>query len=130
MDTLSRGTHPGDGLAQQHCVPWRTGEPPLTGQHLVELHRLVPDWHVIEHAGLTHLHRAFTFDTFAEALAFTEKVGKLAQLEEHYPSLVTEWGRVQVSWWTRPLRGLHRNDFVMAAKTDRLYSRSPVVAHE
>lgn len=129
MDTLSHDMQARDALAQQHCAAWRTSEGPVAGKQLVELHRLVPDWHVIEHGGLTHLQRAFIFDTFAEALTFTNKVAGLAHAEEHYPSMVTEWGRVQVSWWTRPLRGLHRNDFIMAAKTDQLYHHVPTIVH-
>ena len=129
MDTLSHDAQARDTLAQQHCDPWRTGELPIAGKRLLELHRLVPDWHVIEHAGLTHLQRTYTFDTFAEALAFTDKVGRLAHAEEHFPTIVTEWGKVRVSWWTRPINGLHRNDFIMALKTDRLYQRAPVIIH-
>lgn len=129
MDTLSPDAQARDALVQRHCAPWRRGELPVIGKHLLDLHRLVPEWHVIEHAGLTHLQRMYTFDTFAEALAFTERVGRLAQAEEHFPAIVTEWGKVRVSWWTRPISGLHRNDFIMAAKTDRLYQRTPVVAH-
>lgn len=128
MDTLSHEVQARDALAQQHCVAWRTGEQPVAGKQLLELHRLVPEWHVIEHAGLTHLQRTFAFDTFSEALSFTDKVGGLAQAEEHFPSVVTEWGRVQISWWTHPLRNLHRNDFIMAAKTDKLYTHAPVVS--
>lgn len=129
MDTLSPEAQARDTLAQQRCIPWRTGERPVAGKPLLEMHRLVPDWHIIEHAGLTHLQRVFTFNTFAEALAFTDAVGRLAQAEEHFPAIVTEWGKVRVSWWTRPLNGLHRNDFIMAAKTDALYSRALVLSH-
>ncbi|HSE95394.1 MAG TPA: 4a-hydroxytetrahydrobiopterin dehydratase, partial [Methylomirabilota bacterium] len=60
------------------------------------------------------------FPTFVAALDFTNRVGALAEAEGHHPALLTEWGRVTVSWWTHAIRGLHRNDFVMAAKTDRL----------
>jgi 4a-hydroxytetrahydrobiopterin dehydratase len=66
------------------------------------------------------LERAFKFKDFAEALAFTIKVGEIAEAEGHHPALLTEWGRVTVTWWTHKIRGLHRNDFIMAAKTDHL----------
>jgi 4a-hydroxytetrahydrobiopterin dehydratase len=67
------------------------------------------------------LRRIFSFDDFAQALEFTNKVGVLAEEEGHHPALLTEWGRTTVTWWTHKIRGLHRNDFVMAAKTDVLY---------
>jgi 4a-hydroxytetrahydrobiopterin dehydratase len=67
------------------------------------------------------LERTFKFKDFAEALAFTHQVGVIAEAEDHHPTLITAWGIVTVSWRTHKIRGLHRNDFVMAAKTDQLY---------
>ena len=63
----------------------------------------------------------FKFKNFVQALEFTNQVGRLAEEECHHPALLTEWGRVTVTWWTHKIKGLHRNDFVMAAKTDELY---------
>jgi 4a-hydroxytetrahydrobiopterin dehydratase len=79
---------------------------------------------VVEHDGIARLERAFGFPTFADALAFTNRVGTLAEAEGHHPALLTEWGRVTVTWWTHKIRGLHRNDFIMAAKTDALFTQS------
>ena len=59
-------------------------------------------------------------DDFAQALEFTKKVGELAEEDAHHPALLTEWGRTTVTWWTHKIKGLHRNDFIMAAKTDKL----------
>lgn len=70
--------------------------------------------------GISHLERTFRFKNFAQALAFTNRVGELAESEGHHPQLLTEWGKVKVSWWTHIIRGLHQNDFIMAAKTDLL----------
>ena len=67
------------------------------------------------------LERTFRFKNFRLALAFTDRVGELAESEAHHPQIVTEWGEVAVAWWTHAIRGLHRNDYVMAAKTDQLY---------
>ena len=67
------------------------------------------------------LTREFKFRDFAQALAFTDRVGALAEEEDHHPAILTEWGKVTVAWWTHKIRGLHRNDFVMAAKSDGLY---------
>ena len=60
-------------------------------------------------------------EDFAEALEFTNDVGAIAEEEGHHPAILTEWGRVTVTWWTHKIRGLHRNDFIMAAKTDQIY---------
>jgi len=83
----------------------------------------VSDWDIVELDGIKRLRRVFSFDDFAKALKFTNKVGELAEEEGHHPALMTEWGRTTVTWWTHKIRGLHRNDFVMAAKTDVLYQR-------
>jgi len=88
---------------------------------VAELRQEVPAWAVVEREGVPRLERTFSFRNFAEALRFTNRVGELAEEEGHHPALLTEWGKVTVAWWTHKIRGLHRNDFVMAAKTDRLY---------
>ena len=109
-----------------HCAPLHAGEGVVHGKELLDLHRTVPDWHIVEREGTSSLQRVFTFGSFAEALAFTDRVGALAQAEEHDPAILTEWGQVRVSWWTHALKGLHRNDFIMAARTDALYAhRAP-----
>jgi 4a-hydroxytetrahydrobiopterin dehydratase len=88
---------------------------------MAELKPKVPEWQVVEQAGVKRLKRVFKFDDFAQALAFTNRVGEIAEEEGHHPVLVTEWGRVTVTWWTHKIGGLHQNDFIMAAKTDQLY---------
>jgi 4a-hydroxytetrahydrobiopterin dehydratase len=77
----------------------------------------------VERDGVKRLERVFKFRNFVEALGFTNKVGELAEAENHHPALLTEWGRVTVTWWTHAVKGLHRNDFIMAAKTDQAYTR-------
>jgi 4a-hydroxytetrahydrobiopterin dehydratase len=84
-----------------------------------DLLRQIPGWTVVERAGVRELERVFTFADFARALAFTNRVGALAEAQGHHPALLTEWGRVTVRWWTHAIHGLHRNDFIMAARTDR-----------
>ncbi len=90
---------------------------------MAEYRPQVAQWQIVEHEGVKRLERSFKFKNFAEALAFTNQVGELAEAEEHHPAILTEWGRVRVTWWTHKIHGLHRNDFVMAAKTDKLYAR-------
>lgn len=105
-------------LARERCVPCRGGEPPATDAEIRELVSRLPGWTLVERGGIRRLERVFTFPDFARALAFTDRVGALAEAEGHHPALLTEWGRVTVTWWTHAVRGLHRNDFIMAAKTD------------
>jgi 4a-hydroxytetrahydrobiopterin dehydratase len=92
----------------------------VTDTELAELHMQVPDWEVVELDGIKRLRRVFPADDFAQALEFTKQVGELAEEEGHHPALLTEWGRTTVTWWTHKIKGLHRNDFIMAAKTDQL----------
>ena len=108
-------------LTQFKCVPCRGGEPTVTDAELVEFVPQVPDWQIVEREGIQRLERVFKFKNFVQAMAFTHRVGELAESEGHHPAILTEWGRVTVTWWTHKIRGLHRNDFIMAAKTDQLY---------
>jgi 4a-hydroxytetrahydrobiopterin dehydratase len=110
-----------DTLTQMKCVPCRGDEPTVTDEEIEALHPQVPDWQIVEQDHIKRLQRAFKFKNFAEALQFTNKVGALAEEEDHHPALLTEWGKVTVTWWTHKIKGLHRNDFIMAAKTDKLY---------
>ena len=109
-------------LAQSPCVACDGGAPRTAGEALRALLREVPDWRCETRDGVEQLERTFAFANFAEALAFTNAVGALAEEHNHHPSLLTEWGRVRVTWWTHTIKGLHRNDFVMAAKTDQAVS--------
>lgn len=108
-------------LAQFHCVPCRGGEPTLTDQEIARFKPEAPEWVVIEKEGILRLERTFKFKNFVQALEFTNRVGELAEEQGHHPALLTEWGKVTVTWWTHKIKGLHRNDFIMAAKTDKLY---------
>ncbi len=107
-------------LSAERCVACRRDSPRVTEAEIAELRREVPDWQLRERDGIARLERAFHFPDFAAALAFTNRVGVLAEEEGHHPALLTEWGRVTVTWWTHKIHGLHRNDFIMAAKTDAL----------
>ncbi len=104
----------------ERCVPCHGGSPLATAEEEAALTPLIPDWQKKERNGVPRLVRTFRFPGYREALAFTQRVGELAEEEAHHPSLLTEWGKVTVSWWTHAIRGLHRNDFLMAAKTDAL----------
>ncbi len=109
-------------LAEMKCEVCRVGSPTLTEAEIARYHPQVPEWRIAEVGGEKRLERAFKFRNFAEAIAFTDRVGQAAESENHHPLICTEWGRVTVSWWTHKIGGLHQNDFVMAAKTDQLYT--------
>ena len=109
-------------LAEESCVACRADTPRMTAEQIQVLKREVPQWSVIERDGIPRLERVFSFSNFVEALAFTNAIGGLAEAAGHHPALTTEWGRVTVGWWTHAIGGLHRNDFVMAAKTDERYA--------
>jgi 4a-hydroxytetrahydrobiopterin dehydratase len=111
-------------LSAERCVACRRDSPRVTASELTELKQEIPDWQLLERDGIARVERVFHFPNFADALAFTNRVGALAEAEGHHPALLTEWGRVTVTWWTHKIRGLHRNDFIMAAKTDALVAES------
>jgi 4a-hydroxytetrahydrobiopterin dehydratase len=107
-------------LAREQCVSCRRDAPTVTDAELAELAPRVPEWQVVEVDGVKQLQRAFSFDDFGAAMRFANAVADLAEEEGHHPALLVEWGKTTVTWWTHKIRGLHRNDFVMAAKTDAL----------
>ena len=107
-------------LSEMKCTACRGDDPTLTDAEITELRSQVPEWQLVQREGIKRLERVFRFGDFSKALAFTNRVGEQAEEEGHHPALLTEWGKVTVSWWTHKIRGLHRNDFIMAAKTDRL----------
>ena len=109
-------------LEKEKCIPCSGGVPTLTDAEIdLYYSQLKKHWGIVERDGMKRVEKSFKFKDFSEALAFTNKVGELAEKEGHHPDILTEWGKVTVSWWTHKIRGLHKNDFVMAAKTDGLY---------
>jgi 4a-hydroxytetrahydrobiopterin dehydratase len=108
-------------LTEQKCVACRVGAPSVTAEEINELKPQIPEWQIITEEGIPKLNRSFKFKNFKDAISFTDAVGEEAEIEGHHPRLTTEWGKVAVTWWTHKIRNLHRNDFIMAAKTDRIY---------
>jgi 4a-hydroxytetrahydrobiopterin dehydratase len=108
-------------LSDLRCVPCRGGEPVLTADEITEFLPQVPQWKVVDVDQVLRLERVFMVKNFVQALEFTNRVGALAEEEGHHPAILTEWGRVTITWWTHKIKGLHRNDFIMAARTDQLY---------
>jgi 4a-hydroxytetrahydrobiopterin dehydratase len=107
-------------LGEMKCEPCHGGMPPLTDAEINQYYTQLQSWSVVEKDGIKRLEKSFKFKDFAEALAFTNRVGEIAEKQGHHPDILTEWGKVTISWWTHKINGLHRNDFIMAAKTDAL----------
>jgi 4a-hydroxytetrahydrobiopterin dehydratase len=109
-----------DALTAEKCTACRRDSPQVTEAEVRELKPQIPEWTLVEREGIERLERVYRFANFAEALSFTNRVGALAEEEGHHPAILTEWGRVTITLWTHKIRGLHRNDFIMAAKVDSL----------
>ncbi|TWI46322.1 4a-hydroxytetrahydrobiopterin dehydratase [Pseudomonas duriflava] len=105
-------------LTQTHCEACSANAPKVSDEELAELILEIPDWNIEIRDGIMQLERTFLFKNFRHALAFTSAVGAIAEEEGHHPGLLTEWGKVTVTWWSHSIKGLHRNDFIMAARTD------------
>ena len=109
-------------FSELKCEACRAGAPPASADELDQFQRTHTSWERIDVNGVPRISRSYGFNNFVDALKFTNRVGQIAEEEGHHPVLVTEWGKVTVSWWTHKIRNLHQNDFIMAAKTDELYS--------
>lgn len=107
-------------LSEQACEACRADSPRVGEAELKELLREIPDWAAVTRDNVLQLERVFKFADFAQALAFTNRVGALAEKEGHHPAILTEWGKVTVTWWTHKIKGLHKTDFIMAARTDNV----------
>jgi 4a-hydroxytetrahydrobiopterin dehydratase len=110
-------------LTEQKCVACRVGAPSVTAEEIKEFQPIVPEWQIINEDNISKLDRQFKFKNFVDAIAFTDAVGGAAEEEGHHPRLTTEWGKVGVTWWTHKIKNLHKNDFIMAAKTDAIYKK-------
>lgn len=117
-------------LAQSHCEACRADAPRVSDQEARDLLAELSGWDIIQvgdvkqssikQSPIKQLQKSYQFPNFADALAFTNRVGAIAEQEGHHPDLLTTWGSVTVTWWSHKIKGLHRNDFVMAAKTDQI----------
>jgi 4a-hydroxytetrahydrobiopterin dehydratase len=110
-----------EDLTSKTCTPCRGGIPPLTKSEAEGYLRQAPEWNLVDD-GL-RIERRFRFKNFKEALDFVAKVGQLSETEGHHPDISFGWGWATVSWQTKKIKGLHENDFIMAAKTDQLFGQ-------
>lgn len=96
---------------------------PLTDDEIGQLQRQIADWVVVDLNGIPQLEMTFKFANFIAAMAFANRITEIAEANDHHPALLIEYGSVKVSWWSHSIRGLHLNDFVLAAKTNKAYIR-------
>jgi len=107
-------------LILQRCQACSADAPRVSDKQFAELITQLPDWSVIVRDNIRQLERQFKFKNFKIAMEFSNKVAAVAEQEGHHPALLTEWGKVTVTWWSHSVKGLHQNDFICAAKTDQL----------
>ena len=112
-----------EGLAAKSCVPCRGGIPPLPEAKARELVADTPGWRLEESA--TRLTRRFEFHDFVEAMKFVNRVADVAEQEGHHPDIAIHWNRVDLTLWIHKIGGLHENDFILAAKINRLLEDDP-----
>ncbi len=107
-------------LSTEHCEACRADAPRVSDEDLALMLKQIPDWQPIVRSRVLQLQRVFGFQNFNRAMAFSNQVAELAEAAGHHPAILTEWGKVTVTWWTHKINGLHRNDFILAARTDEL----------
>jgi len=118
MTKLSK--EPSTELSQELCEPCSKGAPRAAANEQAQWLKDLDEWEIVDKKGVLQLLKVYDFDNFVAAMEFGNKIGDLAEANGHHPALLVEWGRVTVRWWTHKIKGLHKNDFVMAAKTDSL----------
>lgn len=107
-------------LTSERCQACHKGAPSVPESEQQALLEEIPDWRLIDVDGVKRLQRVFRVKGWRPAVDFTNRVAEIADAQDHHPAILTEWGKVTVTWWTHAIRGLHRNDFIMAAKTDEV----------
>ncbi|MEQ6917238.1 4a-hydroxytetrahydrobiopterin dehydratase [Halomonas aquatica] len=107
-------------LSEQPCEACHWDAPHVTETEIEQYRTEIPEWQIVDRNGIMQLQRTFTFKNFVQALDFTQRVGEIAEQADHHPAILTEYGKVTVSWWSHKIKGLHKNDFILAARTDEV----------
>mgnify|MGYP000536628756 CR=1 FL=1 len=107
-------------LSEQKCTACRPGSPRVDPQEVELLLAQIPTWQVVEEQGIQKLTRRFHTQNYQNTMRLVNQIAELANTEDHHPTLLVEYGAVTVWWWTHAIGGLHRNDFILAARTDKL----------
>ena len=109
-------------LGNEKCEACKADAPKISDEDLRILMPKIPDWDIIVVDSIMQLSKEFSFRNFAAAIAFSNRVGDLAEAAGHHPAILTEWGKVTVTWWSHKIKGLHKNDLIMAARTDNAFN--------
>ena len=104
------------------CVACHADAPKATKEQISEFQNNYLEWELIEDNQVPQLKRIYKFNDYMGAVDFTKKIADISEKENHHPSILLEWGKVTVRWWTHKIKGLHENDFIMSAKTDEIYN--------
>ena len=108
-------------FASRNIMPYSKTAQPLTGQQISDYLERLPGWKIVEVEGIPRLEKSFSFENFREAVVFTNRVAELAEEADHHPAILVSWGKAAVSWWTHVNKRLGENDFIMAARTEKIY---------
>ena len=109
-----------ENLSKGSCEACRIDAPKVTNSEIESLMPQIPSWSILENDDIKRLVCSFAFLDYDQTVNFANSVTKLAEEEDHHPEIFIEWGKVTVSWWSHKIKGLHMNDFICAAKTDKL----------
>ena len=104
------------------CVACHPDASKATKEQINEFLNNYLEWELIEDNQAQQLKRNYKFNDYTGAVDFTKKIADISEKEKHHPSILLEWGKVTVRWWTHKIKGLHENDFIMATKTDEIYN--------
>ena len=107
-------------LANKEIILSKKGDSAMSQQDAEELLQSLSGWSIIHDNGMDKLVKIYELDDYKQTMSLTNKFGLIAEQYNHHPVIVTEWGKVTVTWWTHVIGGLHLNDFIMAAKCDRI----------
>ena len=110
-----------NSLSEQSCEACKVGAPKVSDDELAVLLKDIPDWSIEVRDNVMQLEKCFSFKKYVDSVAFTNRVAEVSELQGHHPAVLLEWGKVTVTWWSHKIKALHKNDFIMAAKTDQLY---------
>lgn len=107
-------------LMDMRCEPCSGNASLATSDEITQWSAETPDWQIIERDGVAQLYRCIKTANFVESIDLAQRIAQIAEASNHHPQLTVNWGSLEIYWWTHKLRGLHRNDFIMAAMTDEL----------
>jgi 4a-hydroxytetrahydrobiopterin dehydratase len=110
-----------DKLANQPILSYSKYDEPLTEEQTEDFLKVLPDWKIVYYEGNPRLEKSFSFDDFMGAVEFANQIADLSEEAHHHPDITISWGKCLVSWWTFVYKRLHENDFIMAARTEKLY---------